>query len=158
MQRSLLEAFLRIPYGIYLLATGDPTGPRAMVVSWVSLVAYSPPLLLAALRKNRPALPAGLERNSFSLNLLKEEQAAWVDRFRNLIPADDLREYFEPVYTDAQGFYRLKDGLAFFACRVVSKFDPGDHLLVVAEALAASAGKGRPLITTDCGRSYSGRI
>jgi len=158
MEPSLLEAFLQIPYGIYVLATSDPAGPRAMVVSWVSQVSYSPPLLMAALRKNRPALPALLGRNLFSLNLLKEEQAAWVDRFKHPHPADDLRGYFEQVRGDAQEFYRLKDGQAFFACRVVSKFDPGDHLLVVAEALAASAAKGRPLITSACGKGYSGRI
>jgi flavin reductase (DIM6/NTAB) family NADH-FMN oxidoreductase RutF len=157
MEPSITEAFLQIPYGIYVLATSQTTGPRAMVVSWVSQVSYSPPLLMAALRQNRPAIPAILDRNIFSLNLLKEDQDAWVDRFKIPPPSEDLREYFEQIRVGRQKFYRLKDGLAFFACRVVSKIDPGDHLLVVAEALAASAEKGRPLITSDCGKSYVGR-
>jgi flavin reductase (DIM6/NTAB) family NADH-FMN oxidoreductase RutF len=158
MEPSILEAFLQIPYGIFVLATADPAGPRAMVVSWVSQASSSPPLLAVALRKNRPAVPAILNGNLFSLNLLEENQVAWVDRFKNPRPAEDLRACFEQICAGSQEFYRLKDGLAFFACRVVSKLDPGDHLLFVAEAIAASAGKGGPLITSACGKSYVGRI
>ena len=157
MEPSITEVFLQIPYGIYVLATSQTTGPRAMVVSWVSQVSYSPPLLMAALRQNRPAIPAILDRNIFSLNLLNEDQVAWVDRFKNLHPSEDQGEYLEEIREGQQKFYRLKDALAFFACRVVSKIDPGDHLLVIAEALAASAEKGRPLITSDFGKSYVGR-
>lgn len=157
MDPSITQAFLQIPYGIYVLATSQTTGPRAMVVSWVSQVSFSPPLLMTALRKNRPAIPAILERNIFSLNLLNEHQVSWVDRFKNPPPSENQREYFEQIRVEQKEFHRLKDALAFFACRVVSRIDPGDHLLVVAEALAASAEKGRPLVTSDCGKSYVGR-
>ncbi len=157
MEPSTLDAFLQIPYGIYVLATAEVTGPRAMVASWVSQASYSPPLLMVALRRNRPAIPAILEQNIFSLNLLKEAQVAWVDRFKGPFPSQDLREYFGQILLGGQKFYRLKEGLAFWACRVVAKIDPGDHLLLVVETLAASAEKGRPLITSDCGKTYVGR-
>ena len=114
-----------------------------MVVSWVSQVSYAPPLLMVAIRKNRPAIPVILDRNLFSLNLLKEDQDDWVDRFKNPPPAEDLRDYFEQISSDSQEFYRLKDGLAFFACRVISKIDPGDHLLFVAEAHRRLGRKGK---------------
>lgn len=157
MERSILDAFLQIPYGIYVLASAQNAGPRAMVVSWVSQVSYSPPLLLVALRKNRPVIPAILGQNIFSLNLLKEEQIAWVDRFKRPNPSQDLGDYFGEVLVGTQKFYHLKNAQAFWACRVVSKIDPGDHLLIVSEVLAASAEKGKPLITSDCGKSYVGR-
>ena len=157
MNPSILEAFLQIPYGIYVLATAGPEGPGAMVVSWASQVSYSPPLLMVALRRNRPAIPFILDQNLFSLNLLKEGQDDRVDRFKNPLPAEKVTAYFEKISVGPQEFYRLKAGLAFFACRVVSQNNPGDHLLLVAEALAASAGKGRPLITSECGKSYVGR-
>ncbi|RPJ34179.1 MAG: flavin reductase, partial [Deltaproteobacteria bacterium] len=48
MDPSIPQAFLQIPYGIYVLATSQTTGPRAMVVSWVSQVSFSPPLLMTA--------------------------------------------------------------------------------------------------------------
>ena len=157
MERSILEALLQIPYGIYGLATVQNAGPRAMVVSWVSQVSYSPPLLLVALRKNRAAVPAILEQNIFSLNLLKEEQIAWVDRFKGPDPSQPPGEYWGEILVNTQKFYRLKNALAFWACRVVSKIDPGDHLLIVSEVLAASTEKGRPLLTSDCGKCYVGR-
>jgi flavin reductase (DIM6/NTAB) family NADH-FMN oxidoreductase RutF len=158
MESSVLEGFLQIPYGIYVLTTSADSGPQTMVVSWVSQVSFSPPLLIAALRKNRPAVPAIREQRIFSLNLLKEIQMGWVDRFKNARPPEEMKEFFEPLSLGAQKFHRLKDGLAFFACRLVSQIDPGDHVLFVAEALAASAARGRPLITSDCGKSYIGRI
>ena len=157
MEPSILKAFLQIPYGIYVLATAQTAGPRAMVVSWVSQASYSPPRLTVALRQNRPAIPAILDQNIFSLNLLKEDRVAWVDRFKDPAPSQDLRGFFEEVPVDKQKFYRLKDSLAFWACRLVSKFDTGDHLLFLAEALAASAAQGRPLLTSDCGKTYVGR-
>lgn len=158
MEPSILEALLQIPYGIFLLATSPGGGPRAMVVSWVAQASYAPPLLTVALRRNRPAIPAILGGNVFSLNLLGEDQAAWVDRFKAPCPGQDLKDFFEPCGVGSREFFRLKGALAFFACRVVSKIDPGDHLLLVAEVLAASAGTGGPLITSDCGKGYAGRI
>ena len=157
MDPSIPQAFLQIPYGIYVLATPQSIGPRAMVVSWVSQVSSSPPLLMTALRRNRPAIPAILAQNIFSLNLLKEHQVSWVDRFKNPHPLEDQREYFEQIRVGQEEFYRLKGALAFFACRVVSRIDPGDHFLIFAEALASSAEKGRPLVTSYCGKSYGGR-
>jgi len=158
MERPILEAFLQIPYGIYILITTQNAAPRAMVVSWVSQASHSPPLLIVALRKNRPAIPAILEENIFSLNLLKKEQISCVDRFKAPNSLQELGAYLDEVPMGTRKFYHLKDALAFWACRVVSKIEPGDHLLFVAEALCASTGKGVPLITSDCGKSYVGRI
>lgn len=157
MERSILEAFLEIPYGIYVLITAQNMGPRAMVVSWVVQASYSPPLLLVALRKDRPVIPAILEQNIFSLNLLREGQVSWVDRFKGLDLSQNIGDCFEEIRVGTQKFFRLKNALAFWACRVVSKIAPGDHLLIVSEALAASAEKGKPLITSDCGKRYVGR-
>lgn len=68
MDRQMAEAFRWIPYGIYVLTTRRGADSRAMIVSWVSQVSYSPPLLMVALRQNRPALPAIQESGAFSLS------------------------------------------------------------------------------------------
>jgi flavin reductase (DIM6/NTAB) family NADH-FMN oxidoreductase RutF len=159
MEPSILEALGQIPYGIYLLtAPQTAAAPHTMVVSWVCQVSFSPPLLTVALRRTRPAIPAVLHGNFFSLNLLREDQAGWVERFKGFPPDETPEDFFETIPLGPGEFRRLKDGLAFFACRVLSKIAPGDHLLLVAEIIAASAAKGRPLITSCCGMSYAGRI
>jgi flavin reductase (DIM6/NTAB) family NADH-FMN oxidoreductase RutF len=82
MDQQMAEAFRWIPYGIYVLTTQRGAESRAMIISWVSQVSYSPPLLMVALHQNRPALPVIRETGAFSLSLLSRDQKALVDRLK----------------------------------------------------------------------------
>jgi flavin reductase (DIM6/NTAB) family NADH-FMN oxidoreductase RutF len=157
MDFPMVNAFFRIPYGIYLLATSHGSRPQAMAVSWVSQVSYSPPLLMVALRHNRPAISAIQEQGYFSLNLLRAERVALVNRFKNPLLSSEDTLLFEETQMGSRTFYRLKDCLSWWGCQVVSKVEPGDHLLFFSEVLTASAEEGKPLITSDCGKTYIGQ-
>ena len=157
MDFPMVNAFLRIPYGIYVLATDRGSRPQAMVVSWVSQASYSPPLLMVALRHNRPAVSAIQKQGFFSLSLLKAEGAAWVNRFQDPLLVSEDALFFVERQIGTRKFYRLKDCLAWWECQVVSKIEPGDHLLFFAEVLTASAEEGAPLITSNCGKTYVGQ-
>jgi flavin reductase (DIM6/NTAB) family NADH-FMN oxidoreductase RutF len=156
MDFQMVNAFLQIPYGIFVLATNHDFRPQAMVVSWACQVSYSPPLIMVALRHNRPAIPAIRDQGFFSLNLLRAEQRDLVNRFKNpvLSSADAL------LFTHTRGrtkiFHHLKDSLASWECQVVSQLQPGDHLLLVSQVLTASAKQGTPLITSQFGKTYIG--
>jgi flavin reductase (DIM6/NTAB) family NADH-FMN oxidoreductase RutF len=157
MDFPMVNAFLRIPYGIYVLATGHGSRPQAMVVSWVSQASYSPPLLMVALRHNRPAVSAIQKQGFFSLSLLRAERVAWVNRFQDPLPGSEAPLFFAETQVGARKFYRLEDSLAWWGCQVISKAEPGDHLLFFAEVLTASAEEGAPLITSNCGKTYIGQ-
>jgi flavin reductase (DIM6/NTAB) family NADH-FMN oxidoreductase RutF len=157
MDFQMVNAFLRIPYGIYVLATNYGSHAQAMVVSWVSQISYSPPLLMVALRHNRPAIPVIQENSYFSLNLLRAEQVSLVNRFKNhLLSSEDVLLFAE-TQMGPRTFYRLKDCLAWWGCQVVSQVEPGDHLLLISEVLTASAAEGKPLITSGYGKTYIGQ-
>jgi flavin reductase (DIM6/NTAB) family NADH-FMN oxidoreductase RutF len=158
MDLSTVSAFLRIPYGIYLLGTSQIFPPQTMVVSWVSQVSFSPPLLMVALRHNRPAIAAILEEGFFSLNLLKAEQLSLVSRIKGTLSPLEANTLFTETQMESAKFYRLKDCLAFWGCKAVSKSEPGDHILFIAEVLLASATVGKPLVTSECGKTYIGEI
>jgi flavin reductase (DIM6/NTAB) family NADH-FMN oxidoreductase RutF len=157
MDFQMINAFLRIPYGIYVLVTDHGSRPQAMVVSWVSQVSYSPPLLMVALRRNRPAIPTIQEQGFFSLNLLRAERVALVNRFKNPLLSSEDALLFAKTQMGSRNFFRLKDTLAWWGCQVVSKIEPGDHLLLISEVITASAEEGKPLITSDCGKTYIGQ-
>ena len=86
MDPAMAEAFRQIPYGIYVLIAQKGKDLHALIVSWVSQVSYSPPMLMVALRLNRKALPALRETGLFSLSLFKKDQKPLVARFKESPP------------------------------------------------------------------------
>lgn len=153
----MVEAFRLIPYGIYLLTTRRGKDLLTMVVSWVSQVSFSPPMLMVALRRNREALPAIQESGFFSLSLLKSDQKPLVSRFKDS-PAELVSSSFFAEGTQPTVPF-LKRCLASFECRLVSTVVTGDHLLCIAEVQSALAqGEGDPLTTVNYGKTYIGQF
>ncbi len=152
----MVETLRSIPYGIYVLTARRGAEVEAVVVSWVSQVSYSPPLLMVALRRNRKALPVIRESRRFSLSLLKKEQ-------RNLVTRLKLRPG-EPFPSDIFGGLDsgecplVKDCLASWQCRLISLVEPGDHVLCIGEVQSASGNEGTALTTMDYGKTYIGEF
>ena len=157
METWILEAFRLIPYGIYVLTTKRGTDPYAMIVSWVSQVSYSPPLLAVALRRNRRALPAVLESGFFSLSLLEKNQKPLVSRFKESPPGPAFSAFLEE--NEKRTLPSFKGCLASWECRLTSSVEAGDHILCIGEVQSASVqGGGDPLTTLDHGKTYIGQF
>jgi len=156
MDPQMAEAFRLIPYGIYVLTTKRGAEVCAMIVSWVSQVSYSPPLLMAALHRNRYALTVLRECGFFSLSLLRIEQKPLVALFKTPISQPRFSELF--VETGQRSASFLKAALASWECRVFSTMEAGDHILCIGEVRSASAIRdGKPLTTVDYGKTYLGQ-
>ena len=156
MESQMAEAFRRIPYGIYVLTTRRGTEACAMIVSWVSQVSYSPPLVMVALRQNRPALPAIRESGLFSLSLLRRAQKVWVEDFKGLTSPGRTSDFFHPA--GGEGPPGIKGASASWVCRLVSQMEAGDHILVIGEVLSATVDpEGEALTTMELGKTYIGK-
>ena len=156
MDPQMAEAFRRIPYGIYVLTTRQGAEACAMIVSWVSQASYSPPLLMVALRQNRPALPVIRERGLFSLSLLRRAQKRWVEDFKGLTSRGRTSDFFQPA--DGEGPPSIKGASASWACRFVSQMEAGDHILIIGEVLSTTVNSERDALTTmDLGKTYIGK-
>jgi flavin reductase (DIM6/NTAB) family NADH-FMN oxidoreductase RutF len=152
----MAEPFRRIPYGIYVLTTKQGTHLWALIVSWVSQVSYSPPLLMVALRRNRKVLPAIRESGFFSLSLLKKEQISLIPQVKGTSPESVSSLFSEEKNPKIAPF--LRGCLAFWDCLLVSAVEAGDHVLFIGEVRSASTeGKGDPLTTMDYGKTYIGQ-
>ena len=157
MESPLIESFRLIPYGIYVLATKQGAEVLTMIVSWVSQVSYSPPLLMVALRRNRQALPAIQKSGFFSLSLLQKEQKATVSRLKDSPP----ESAFPNSWTEGgeSAVPTFKGCMASWQCRLISTMEAGDHILCIGEVQSASAArKGDPLTTLDYGKTYIGQF
>ena len=156
MDPQMAEAFRWIPYGIYVLTTRRGAECRAMVVSWVSQVSYSPPLLMVALRQNRPALPATQESGAFSLSLLSREQKPLVERFKESTSPIQSSDLFRPL--SQKGPPILKGACVSWECRLFSRREVGDHVLIIGEVLSTMVNlEGEPLTTAGYGKTYIGQ-
>ena len=157
MESRMIDALRSIPYGIYVLTTKRETELYAMVVSWVSQVSFSPPLLMVALRRNRKALPAIQESGIFSLSLLGEDQKPLVSRFKES-PPEPVSLFFSGV-EGRQKVPSLRRCLASWECGLVSTVEAGDHILCIGEVQSASVeGEGDPLTTLNYGKTYIGQF
>lgn len=155
MDPQMAKAFRLIPYGIYVLTARNGGQPCTTIVSWVSQVSYSPPLLMVALRRNRHALPILEESGVFALSLLRVEQKPMVVFLKNPISRRQFSELF--VESGENGVPFLKEALASWECRVFTTMEAGDHILLVGEVRSASASReGKPLTTADYGKTYIG--
>jgi flavin reductase (DIM6/NTAB) family NADH-FMN oxidoreductase RutF len=156
MDPQMAEAFRQIPYGIYVLTTQRGAELCAMIVSWVSQVSYSPPLLTVALRRNRPALPAIRESGAFSLSLLSRDQKPFVDRLKEPTSPGQLPDLFRQ--TNEEGPPVIKGACASWECRLFSQTEAGDHILLFGEVLSTMVHpEGEPLTTADYGKTYIGQ-
>ncbi len=157
MEPAAAEAFRRIPYGIYVLTAGHEAQFEALVVSWVSQVSYSPPLLMVTLRRNRKALPSLRETGLFSLSLLRKEQAALVSRLKGPRPDPGPSIY---AGGDRRGWPPVVEGCqAYWRCKLLSTQEAGDHVLCLGEVESAAPGpEGSALTTLDYGKTYIGQF
>jgi len=156
MDPQMAEAFRWIPYGIYVLATRQGAESRAMIVSWVSQVSYSPPLLMVALRQNRPALPAIRESGAFSLSLLSRDQKRLVDRLKEPTSQNQPSDLFRQA--SQKGPPRIKGACASWECRLFSQRETGDHTLIIGEVISTMVNLERePLTTAEYGKTYIGQ-
>lgn len=157
MDPQMAEAFRSIPYGIYVLTTRRGTESRGMIVSWVSQISYSPPLLMVALHQNRPALPAIQESRVFSLSLLSRDQKPLVDSLKQPSSPIQSLDLFRQVSQKAPP--SIKGACVSWECRLFSQREVGDHVLIIGEVLSTMVNpEGEPLTTAEYGKTYIGQV
>ncbi|RJP17417.1 MAG: flavin reductase [Candidatus Abyssobacteria bacterium SURF_5] len=155
MKEQIHEALGLFTYGIYILTSQKGDEKHGMIVSWVSQISHDPPLVMAAIRKNRRMHPIVEEAGSFVLHVLDKDAKQIVSRFKYPSPA----ERFAGVEcaTGATGAPIIKNVPAYAECRLRQTFDTGDHTLFIGEVVSAGvSGKGAPMTGWDYGKIYQG--
>ena len=140
--RSVLGRFAS---GITVITAVDADGRDVgMTVSAFSSVSLQPPLVQACVDRTASMFDALQHAGRFGVNVLAAEQEALSRRFA----AVESSHRFEGVgYVRGEsGVVLLEDALAHMECRVVSRFDAGDHMLFVGEVERATARDARPLL------------
>lgn len=158
MDPALAKALGALRYGLYFLTAGTVEAPEGLLVSWVSQVGGQPPLLLAAVRRNRSVLPRLEREGAFALNLLPANERGLLARL-----ARPSAERFAGLELSAGtlGLPVLARGLGALCCRVREIWRPGDHVLFLGQVEGAlwqggGAGGDESLDAGVTGHAYLG--
>lgn len=155
MKPGLIGALENITTGIYILTTGKGEETHGMIVSWASQVSFEPPLIMIAIRKNRPTHSMIIKNKNFTLNILEKQQSHLVSQFK--IP--DAKERFKGLkcIPGKTGAHIVGDALAYIECELYQTIDVNDHTLFIGRMVDGGVlNQGYPLSVQEYGKIYLG--
>ncbi|MBI3569089.1 MAG: flavin reductase family protein [Gemmatimonadetes bacterium] len=130
--------------GVTVVAVrGDDGADHGMTVSAFCSVSLEPPLVLVCIDHAATCAPRIAAATHAGISILGGEQAALSRRF-----ADPAADRFDgvAVVRGVTGVPLLDGALAHLECRLVARYEAGDHAIVVGEVVAATATGDDPLV------------
>lgn len=119
-------------------------GYRASAVTAFMVTSLEPPLLLLSLEQHGQ-LAAWIESaGAFAVCLLTRKDQFLADQFAGLAPRASHTFDGIPHTVAATGSPILDRAIAWADCRLVDRFDTGDHCCLLGEILATGVGDGDP--------------
>ena len=118
-----------------------------MTVNSFNSVSLEPPVVSVSLKHLTHTHDLVVKSGLFAVTVLASEQKALADRFAGKIP--DITDRFAGTPTDTLSIDApiLRNGMAYFDCRVMNSIPIGENTLFVAEVIAARGeGEGSPLV------------
>ena len=144
------------PYGIWTCGVTTADGKSAIIVTWVTQISFTPPVIGVALENDRWFLDQLLKAERFTLCALPRDGGKKIAQ-RILKEGMDIRQQGNAglFRTDAAWGEAVKGALAALDCRIVSQHAHGDHTLVVAAVVGEKRWTaGAPLRLSDTGWKY----
>lgn len=143
---GLLKRTLDREVWVVAAAAGDRRG--GLTATWVSPVSVDPrrPMLLAGLAPNHFTAQLAQESGAFTAHLLRPDQAELAFRMAASSGRDGDKLAGLELVAASQAGPTLRDCAAWFACRVVGRYDAGDRLFFWADIVAAERLADGPVL------------
>ncbi|MFH2012493.1 MAG: flavin reductase family protein [Pseudomonadota bacterium] len=156
IEPKVIKALGKMSYGLYILTTKKGEEVNGMIASWVSQVSFSPPLVMAVIRKNRYSYNMVKKSGVFALNVLGKDNRELVSRFK--LPTSE--EKFKGIRWEKKttGAPIIGETIAYIDCKLVNSVDTGDHTVFVGEVVDADVlNDDAPMTSLDYGKVYIGQ-
>ncbi len=156
MKPEWIEAISKMTFGIYVLTTADKEAINGMIASWVSMISYNPPLIMAAVHPNRYSHMIIEKSACFALNILSQDQKDFLSRFKG---PDPNAKFAGIDYRKGKtGSPILSGCTGYMECKIVDQYKPGNHTLFIGEIVdAKSLRDSIPLSTLNYKGVYLGK-
>jgi len=133
----------RVPSGLFVVTARNAAGEEtAFLASWVMQAGFDPPALSVAVGKDRAALDFVRQPgSSFAVSVIADSEKGQVGPFaRGVAPAMDALNALG-VERTGSGQAVVAGCLAWMECCTMSHAVGGDHVVLVAEVVAARGGR-----------------
>ena len=142
-----MPALGKVPSGLFVLTLRQGSGEAGLLASWVQQCSFEPPQVSVALKRGREVGAWLGDGAAFVLNVLDDAQTDMIAHFGRGFALD------QPAFEDVEvqrpegGAPILAEALAYLECRVVDRYEAGDHDLVVAWVVGGQVlNEGQPMI------------
>jgi flavin reductase (DIM6/NTAB) family NADH-FMN oxidoreductase RutF len=156
MDKTWIQAFGKMTYGLYVLTTFYEDQINAMIASWVSQASFDPPLMMAAIHPSRYSHRLIEKSGCFALHIPAKNQREYLSRFKGPDPAAK----FDGIQwiKGESGCPILKQCVAYVECRVRDSYRPGNHTLFIGEVVdARRCSDEEPFSSMDYDGQYLGQ-
>lgn len=129
-----LEAFFKITYGLYIIATKDGTKLNGYIANTVFQVTAQPPQIAISCSKDNKTCRMIENSRIFSISVLKQAVSSEILGRFGYKSGKDINKFEKINYTTGETGAPLitEDCLAWFDCQVNKVMDVGSHILFIA--------------------------
>lgn len=141
------KAVGKIPTGLFIIAAKHDGKIDGFLGSFVQQCSMKPVLISLAIKPGRPASEAILNGGVFTINVVGDHDKSYLKHFwKGYDPEENPFDELPYKETEAGGIV-LEQALAAIDCRQKESHSPGDHELVIAEALKSHilSEEGKPM-------------
>ena len=145
--RRLRQALGAFPTGVCLVTTMGPGNkPEGMTINSFASVSLQPPLILWSIRDDAASADVFVGSRTFVLSVLTAEQQDLAAHFARPAP-DKFAAFSDRFGVGAAGGPRLLQSLATYECTSWSRYQEGDHTILVGrvDSFTHDAGNVQPL-------------
>jgi flavin reductase (DIM6/NTAB) family NADH-FMN oxidoreductase RutF len=144
--QTLRDTLARLPAAVTVVTTDGVHGPAGLTAGAVCPLSLDPPLLLVCLANRSRTLTRILDHGTFTVNVLRQDQAAVAEAFADPDAGRQQRFAAAPHHRAADGALVLDHAVAWLACRVRDSYPGGDHTILTGRIHALDHTGSQPLI------------
>jgi flavin reductase (DIM6/NTAB) family NADH-FMN oxidoreductase RutF len=131
--RSFRQSLGTFPTGVCLVTTVSESGKReGMTINSFASVSLAPPLILWSIRDDARSAEAFIGGPHFILSVLAAAQRDLATHFARPAP-DKFVGWEQEFETGLGGCPRLKHSVATFECTTYSRYQEGDHTILLGK-------------------------
>jgi flavin reductase (DIM6/NTAB) family NADH-FMN oxidoreductase RutF len=144
--RAFRQSLATFPTGVCLVTTVSPDGKReGMTINSFASVSLAPPLILWSIRDDARSADAFVNGRYFILSVLAASQRAMALHFARSAP-DKFLDWHQEFDVGIGGCPRLRGSAATFECTNYSRYQEGDHTILLGHVESHSKSSALPLV------------
>lgn len=124
-----------IPSGLFVITALSGEQKDGYLASWVQQVSFSPLLVSFTIKKDRPGYEKITSGETFAINIVGDHEAQYMRHFWSGYESSPFGEIDHEV--SENGALLIKGAKSAIECKMVSKSQPGDHEVVIAEVVGS---------------------